>query len=157
MRLHHIGCTERKLLSMHLRDRFKEAQTFLPKPFFCPINAYFITERYLKSTPLKFYIEGKNNAQPDHGMLPDAHPPPQLNTAFDHTECTNDAIVQHTNGSINACCRMDHGKFHLSVLLLARRRLKGKGIYREAEEEGMKIKTKSNDARLGSVHRSVLE
>ena len=82
------------------------------KPSFCPTNACFMTKRYLKSTPSKFYIERKNDARFEHYMFSDAHPSPQSNAAFDYTECTDDAVARDFNGSVYTCCRMDHGNFH---------------------------------------------
>jgi energy-coupling factor transporter transmembrane protein EcfT len=45
-------------------------------------------------------------------------------------------------------------KFPLLVLPLTRQRFKGKGIYRK-REKGVKINTKSNDARFEGVHRGI--
>ena len=70
----------------------------------------------------------------DHDVFPDAHPLPQPNAAFDHAKRTDDAVARYVNGSINQCRRMDHENVPLSTLLLARRRFKGKGIYREWKE-----------------------
>ena len=84
--------------------------------------------------------------------ITDTHPPSQLNAAFDHAKRTDDAVARYVNGSVYTCCRMDHGNFSLFVLVLAQRRLDGKGIYRGRGEE-MKIKTKNNDTRFEGVHR----
>ena len=135
MRFYRIGCSERGPLSINRRARFKETQTFSPKLFFCPTNAYLMTKRHRKSTPPRFYIEGKNGSRFDHDMFPDTHPPPQSNTAFDHTERTDDAIVRYFNGSVNQCRRVDHENSP-RLHYLTRRGVKGKGNLSGTEEKG---------------------
>ena len=155
MRLHCIRRSEKEPLSINLYARFKETQTFLTKPFFRPTNVRLMTERPLNSTLLKFYIEGEHGARLEHGMFPDAHPPPQSNAAFDHAECTDDAIVRHVNGSVYTCRRMDHWRFPFVCIVFSTMKWKTKGEFIGNGREEMKIKTKNNDARFEGVHRII--